>query len=144
MVKPIKYMTKKQYEEIKITFEKMLEISNEFRKFLVSDKETKFTYGINKFYNLNMKKVFDEYNEELAEIRINKALIDETTKAIIYDETNPRGFSYDKVGLLAVIKEEKALVNKWNIKEFTVTPYICSDVPKLTQLQEELFKGLVA
>ena len=131
-------------EEIEITFEKMLEVSNEFRNFLNADKETKFTYAINKFYKLNTNKVFDEYNEELAEIRVDNALVEETTKAIIYDKTNHRGFSYDKAGMKAVMSAEKALKKKWETKVFTVTPYICSDVPKLTQLQEELFKGLVA
>jgi len=131
-------------EEIKITFEKMLEVSEALRKFLDADKETKFTYAINKFYKLNIKKVFDEYNEELAGIRVDNALVEEKTRAIVYDKETARGFAYDKEGLKAVMSAEKALQKKWETKEFTVIPYKAkADVPELTQSEEELLKGLV-
>jgi len=132
-------------KEIKITFEKMLEVSEALRKFLNADKETKFTYAINKFYKLNIKKVFDEYNEELAGIRVDSALVEEKTRAIVYDKETARGFAYDKEGLKAVMSAEKALQKKWETKEFTVIPYKAkaNDVPELTQSEEELLKGLV-
>ncbi len=107
-------------------------------------KDTKFGYGYKRFYEKNLKSVFHEYFVHLSDVRIDNALIDERTKAIITTEGG-RGFEYSREGLKAVIRAEKTLEEEWGLKEFEVEPYIIKseDMPKLTDEQSELMKGIL-
>ena len=91
-----------------------------------------------------MTKVFEEYNSELNMIRIDHALSDEKTRAILMaPKGEGREFQYSKEGLKAVMQAEKELVEKWNKKEFEVEPYLAKEVPELTEEQVEAFTGFV-
>ena|SRR3990167_46807 len=106
-------------------------------------EKSKFGYAIKKVLT-SLTKVFEEYNSELDMIRIDHALSDEKTKAILMaPKGEGRQFQYSKEGLKAVIQAESELVKRWNIKEFEVEPYLAKEVPELTEEQVEAFIGFV-
>lgn len=108
-------------------------------------KNTKFGWGYKRFYEKNLKKIFDDYNAILIDIRIDNALIDERTKAIKTTKENDRGFLYSPDGFKNVIKAEKKLWEDWKDKEFEVEPYIIAadSLPELIEEQIELMKDIL-
>lgn len=128
------------------TFKDLLdfnEVVNELYKKTPEMPNTKFGYALKRFTDKNIVPAFKEYGEKMADIRIENALTDEKTKAVILD-ANPRGFAYSKEGLQAVVKAERELEKSFETKEFTIEPYISSEAPEsLTQEQVEIFTGLV-
>ena len=106
-------------------------------------RESKFGYAYNKFYKDNIQPTSELLAEEINLARIDNALEDEKTKAIIRDEKSPRGYAYSKEGEKAVIAAEKTISQKFEQKEIEIKPYISSYIPEMTEEQKELLKGLV-
>lgn len=108
--------------------------------------ETKLGYAIKRFEEVNLNKIFKDYSTQLALVRIENALTDKTTGAVLRDETSARGFLFDKEGFKAVFQEEQKIEKTWEDKEFNVDPFICKkeNLPKyINESQIEVFKGLV-
>ena len=133
---------------IKKTFEELKKF-NGYAQFLMQTKpeiaQTKFGYSIKRFMEKNLTKIFGDFNAEIDNIRIDNALEDEKTKAILQaPKDSARPFLYSKEGLKAVIKAENDIMAKWDKKEFEIEPFICKDKPEdLTGEQIEVFKGLI-
>ena len=94
-------------------------------------QDSKFGYAYKRFSEKSYKGVYQQYVDALGDIRIDNALEDPVTKAIL--RTPPgekgRGFQYSKEGLKAVIKAETELDADWENKEFDVGPFIVSEIP---------------
>lgn len=135
----------KKGETARITFEHFNKISNTWSRMVKNNpklSETKMGYAIKRFFEQNLEVVFDEYNLKLSTIRIDNALTDEKTKAVLTANNN-RGFEYDREGLKKVLKQEHELDNEWKAKEFDVVPFICKDIPEMDEVEFDTFKGFV-
>lgn len=136
---------------IEKTFKDLTEFNVVWNKWVRKNpviENTKIGYAITKFIKKSIQPVFDEYNLALGQIRVQHALTDKTTGALLIDPNpNGRGFQYDRDGLRAVLKAEFELDKEWNPKLFHVEPYICKKenlpVEGLTDEQEEVFGGLI-
>ena len=141
----------KKNTPMKMTFEKMKELNSTYMEMCRRNEalpNTKFGYAVEKFLKLNIISVFKEYNSLLADIRIEHALEDPETKAVISKPQatpNDRGFEYSRDGLKKVIKAENDLEKSWDAKEYDVEPYLCKekDIPELNETYLEVFKGYV-
>lgn len=135
--------------EKSMTFKEMKEFNGVWKtmKALTPTLEqTKFGYAVKRFLDKNIIPVFDQYNEKLSIIRIENALEDANTKAVITKNDaimGGRGFEYSRDGLKTVIKEEIKLDAEWDPKSFKIEPVVAKDVPKLTEEQTDTFKGRV-
>jgi hypothetical protein len=133
---------------MKKTFKEILEINNVIQVLIKANKDiskTKFGYAIDKFIKSSISEPMESFNEALTKIRVENALVDEKTKAILTD-LNPhsRGFQFSREGLMACMEGESALVKEWSSKEFEVTPFICtSDLPAITEQQKEILLGVI-
>lgn len=105
----------------------------------------KFGYAWKRFINKNYMKHLKEFQNELLDVRIDNALEDEKTKALLTDATNPRGYKYSKEGLKAVIKKENEITDKWEDKEIEVEPYILpiESLPELNEDEREELTGIL-
>lgn len=107
-------------------------------------KETKFGYAYKRFYDKNYEKPLQEFQQEIADARIDNALTDDKTKELLKDQMDMRGFKYSKEGLKAVAREENKIVEKWNDKEIECMPFISSYKPEdLSEGQLEMLAGLL-
>ena len=122
---------------MKKTFEELKEIDilhGKLRQIEGFDN-TKFGYCFKKFSDKNIVKAFKEFNEILEDVRIDNALTDKKTAAILY---KPNGqFEFGKEGLKNVLKKSKELENKWNSKLIEVIPFICKEIPDTVELLDE-------
>lgn len=136
-------MIKKTFEELK----KLDTLIGEIIDSIEDVKETKFGYAIKRFIEKSMRPGMKDYYIELEDIRIDHALTDEKTSALITDKENPRGYKYSKSEFKELLKEERKLMGKWNPKEVKVEPFFCKKeyVPfdDLTEEQIEALTGLV-
>lgn len=107
-------------------------------------QDSKFGYAYKRFSEKNYKGIYQQYVSMLGVIRIEHALEDPVTKAILRSEDKGRGFQYSKEGLKAVIKAEDELDKAWDSKEFDVEPYFVKEIP-FTPSEEgrELLLGLL-
>jgi len=134
---------------MKKTFRELNRFSSVVKNFINKKPailETKFGYAIKRFEELSLTNLYQDYNSALGMVRIDHALTDKVTGALIKDPTSQRGFAYDKEGMKGVIRAEQAIEKEWAEKEFDVTPYVCKaeNVPKgLTDEEIECFAGLV-
>lgn len=110
-------------------------------------KDTKFGYAYKRFAEKWFYPVYKEYQEALTDLRVDNALIDETTKAILTDNTqHGRGFKYSKDGFKTLLKAERELVKKWDAKEVECEPFFVApeNLPEdLSDEQIEAFKGIL-
>lgn len=106
-------------------------------------RETKFGWAQKRFYETNIAPTLKEYRDKTTEIQINNALEDKTTKALLIDPKNPRGYLYSREGQIKCIAEENKLWEEYQAMEVEVKPYISTYVPDLTEEQTELLKGLL-
>ena len=133
---------------MKITFEDLRKFNqvtaNLFARKSVY-RESKLGYAIKRFTDINLIKIFNEYNNELEMARIDHCLADPITKAVMLASGgSQRMYQYSKEGLKAVLKAELDLIEKWDKKEFEVKPWICLEPPKdLTEEEMETMKRLV-
>lgn len=134
---------------MKITFRKLLDFSSAVNTIFEQNPgigETKFGYSVKRFNDKHTVPEFKKYNSEMELIRIDHALTDEKTKAILMDSKSGRGFAYDKEGLKAVIRAEQAFTEEYNAKEIEVEPCITKEIPdylSLNDFQKETLEGLV-
>lgn len=130
------------------TFKQLNEIDNTVGAMYLENpdlKNSKFGYGYKRFYQKNLETAFQEYKEELLNTRIDHALVDEKTKAILTDKDSTRGFMYDKIGIRNVIKAEKDLAEKYMEKEYEIEPYFIApeNLPELSESELEVLKGVL-
>lgn len=108
---------------------------------------TKFSYAYDQFHKKNYAPILKEFQDAIAYIRIDNALEEPTTKAIFTEEITPqngRGFKYSKEGLKKCMKEEVECIEKFNVKEVEIIPYISTTIPDgLTKQQTEVLSGLI-
>ncbi len=137
----------KKTQTVKKTYRELLNLNmlvNSLQAENPSLLESKFGYGYKRFLEKGVQDIFDDYNLAVADIRVDNALINESTKAVLTNGSG-RGFEYSKEGQKAVMAAELALNRKWFKKEFDVEPYFVKseDLPKLNEDQMELIKGLL-
>jgi len=104
-------------------------------------KETKLKLAIQEF-SKQIPALFDEYNNALAVIDINRANED-SNGSILYSEelTGTRKYEFSREGLLLRDKERREL---FNAEDVAVTPVIAASVPSdLPADLKEIFSGLV-
>lgn len=142
--KPAKLLT------IKKTFKELSEIDGIVGGLYQKNptlRDTKFGYAYKRFSEKNIAPTVKLYSDVLNDIRIDNALTDETTHALLIDKESTRGFKYSKEGLKSVIKEERNLQEKFDVKEIDVEPFISTFVPadlsNLSNEQKELLTGLL-
>lgn len=135
---------------IKKTFKELNKFTQVFKELIEADENfinTKLGYACKRFEELNLTKYYKEYNEALLDVRLDHALVDKITDAVLRDESKTgRGFQYNKEGFKAVIKAEKEVEKKWEDKECEVEPFICKpeNVPfDLSEDHKEVLTGLV-
>ena len=140
----------KETKKVKRTFKQLKEFNGAAQAYLQKVPEaenTKFGYALKRFADMNLQKIWKEYNQKRELLAVEHALEDKETKAIIPSEPgSQRPYKYDKKGLTALMNAENELFDEWEEKEFEVEPYIATSLPKekdLTEEQREAFKGLV-
>lgn len=107
-------------------------------------KESKFGYAYKRYSAKTYEPVVKDFRDELEGIRIDNAMEDETTKEIMADRTNSRGFKYSKEGLKAVIAAEKKLIEKFDAKEVEIIPFITANIPEeISAEDKEALTGIV-
>lgn len=132
---------------MKKTFQELKDIDVIYSKLSV-DKDfanTKLGYAFKRFTEKNTQKIFTDFNEVLDGVRIDNALVDEKTKAILYNEDR-RNYQFSKEGLKEVLKRNKEIAKEWEDKEFEVIPFICKDIPESVVLldeEKELLEGVI-
>jgi len=126
---------KKTFEEI-IAFVEQANIYNES----IKDKQTKLSHAIKKV-NGKVKEHFEQYNEEIGDIRIDNAAADSDGVLIT---TEKGAFRFTKDGLKAKNKADKKLAAEWDKKSFEVEAYIATDIPlDLSEDMRTAFSGFV-
>lgn len=132
---------------MKKTFKELGEIDQmiaQLYKEIPQLSDTKFGYAYTRFADKNFSPTFKKFMAELQDARIDNALVDEKTQAILTDPENIiRGFKYSKEGLKAVMKAEEKIIDKYNELEIDIEPYTATFVPPLTEKQTEMLKGLL-
>lgn len=108
-------------------------------------KKGKFGYAYKRYAEKSFFPIYKEYVQALLDIRVEHALVDEKTKALLTADTS-RGYLYSKDGMKAVMAAERELNISWETKEFEVFPHILNpnDVPAdLTDGQKADLAGIV-
>lgn len=129
---------------MKLNLEQLNEINNVVAELYQKDehlKQGKFGYAYNKFYEKNTQVLLDELKEAITISNINNALEDEKTKALITDEKGK--YKYSKEGKIALLKEQKAIVEEYYKKEIELTLYLSPVKPEMTEEQYEVLKGVI-
>lgn len=106
-------------------------------------RDTKFGYAYKKFSEKNYTPLLKEFQDAISTARIDNALEDEKTKAILIDAESTRGYKFSKEGWKAIIAEENKIMDLFNIKDVEITPYLSAFVPELTEEQIEILKGTI-
>ncbi len=107
-------------------------------------KDTKFGYAYKRFSDKNYAPVVRDFQDELAFCRVDNALEDPSTKEVLIDRMNQRGYKYSKAGLKACMEAEKKIVEYWDGRDIEITPFLTKDVPTdLNDDQIELLQGVV-
>lgn len=128
------------------TFKQLQEIDNVMGELYQKEptlQETKFGYAYKRFCEKEYIPLVKEYNASLEDVRIENALENETTKEVLTDRTNMRGYKYSKLGLKNVMKEENRVMEEWNSKEFEVEPFVSAFVPELSEYEKEVLTGVI-
>lgn len=131
---------------MKITFQKFRTITDTLNDIFIatpSVEHTKFGYAVKRFIEKSANPILKDYNVELNDIRIDHALIDPTTQAVLTDKDSDRGYKYGKDGLKSVIKAENEFTKAYDEKEVEIEPYISKEVPELTEEQRETLLGIL-
>ncbi len=131
---------------IKKTFEDLKKIDKIHESLLKVEgfKNTKLAYAFKRLTEKSLKDIFTEYHEAINDIKIDFALVDEKTKALLFNETNTdyQNSKEDRKKLLKKLKEVNA---EWDKKEFEIEPFICNDLGdmELDQYDTEILKGVI-
>lgn len=131
----------------KLTFKEILEIDGIVARLYKEDKNlvnSKFGYAYKRYYAKNYTPALEEFQNGMETIRINNALEDKDTKALITDEKNPRGYKYSKEGLKKCIEEENKYKETYFEKEIEIVPFLSPLIPEnLSEEDRELLTGVV-
>lgn len=133
------YQDLKDIEEV---FSELAETNKDFEK-------TKLAYAGVRFSKINLKPINDDMGIDLTMVRIDNALTDKATGAILYQDKKTgvgRDFQYSIAGLKKTIAAERKIRAEWAKKEFEIKPFICTDlsgVEPLTDRQKEILKGVI-
>jgi hypothetical protein len=109
-------------------------------------KDSKFGYAYKRFSDKNYAPLVRDFNEELAALRVTFALEDPTTKEVLVDRMNVRGFKYGKQQLIDLMVAERKLESDFYDKEVDVKPFTITEenLPEgLEESQFDLLKGIV-
>lgn len=131
------------------TFRQVREFNQAVNSFTNRDPEnanTKLGYALKKISETQIKKIVKDYQEEYNGLyydnvqrkQVDHALTDKSNGALLNaPKGSERPFLYDKLGLLAVMEAEKnfgsqaeALLEKWDLKEYEITPHYAVEVPE--------------
>jgi len=106
-------------------------------------RNTKFGYAYKRISDKIYFPAVKEYHADLAMVRLDHALTDPVTRAILLDNETNRGYKYDKAGMKDVIEGEYDLIGLFDKKEFEVESYAVKkeDVPP--QLKLDTYADLV-
>lgn len=129
------------------TFKELQEIDNvvgELYKTNPDLKQSKFGYAYKRYSAKNYEPIVKEFRDELELIRLENAMEDEKTKEVLIDRMNSRGYKYSKEGLKNAMKQEADLMEKFNLKEIEIIPYITTSIPEeLNDEVKEMLTGIV-
>ncbi len=100
-----------------------------------NEGESKMSYAIKKI-GKRLKTIFEDYNEAINELGINNCSVDEKQN-IIKDAKGELVFT--KENLIKKNKESKAFLNT----QVEIEPYICTEIPELTEEEKEVFEGIL-
>lgn len=131
---------------MKKTLEELLEIDQIVGKLYRENPNLpkgKFGYAYNKFYKKNIKPTEEKRHEELEDLYVKNASVDESTKIIRINKSNPRGFDFGKLELQNVLLEERKIWDKYKIIEIEIEPYFCEDVPEMDLYSKEILTGVL-
>lgn len=119
--------------------------------------ETKFSYAVKKVVKRISKAtedVKDEYNEELYDLNVKYASVDDKGNLLYEVEvtieangskkeipTQNLKFTADK--FIEKSKVQRQLAKKLLTKEIEIEPYIATEIPELTEEEKETFKDYV-
>ncbi len=107
-------------------------------------KDSKFGYAYKRFSDKVYSPVVRDFQDELGFARVDNALEDPTTKEVLIDRMNVRGYKYSKAGLKKCMEDEKKIIETWDIKEIEIKPFLVKDVPtELSEDDVELLKGII-
>lgn len=133
--------------EIKRTIKEIQEIDQIVAGLYGKDaklQQGKFGYAYKRFVEKNYQPAITRLQEKLADVRVDFALTDPTSKELLLDKENARGYKYDKDGMKKVMEAERKLAKDWETEEITITPFISKEVPKeLSDEQKEILKGII-
>ena len=131
---------------IKKTFKELREIDNVYGRLLTTEgfQNTKLAYAFKRFSDKNTVKIFKDFNELMGDLRLDNALVDEKTKAVLYND-DKTDYQYTKESSKILKKESSRLVEEWDKKEFEVEPFICNELgdEELNQYDQELLEGVI-
>jgi hypothetical protein len=134
---------------MKKTFKELIEVDKMIGDMYASNPElpsTKFGYAYKRYSEKTYWPMVKDRQEAINEARIDNALTDKVTGAIIYDNKNKRGYAFSPAGLKEVIKAEKRIAEDWNEREMDIKEHFCAktNIPKeLTPELKKALKGLV-
>lgn len=132
---------------MKKLFKDLQEIDNLVGQFYQQHPEyrqSKFGYAYKRYSEKTYAPIVSEFRDELQAIRIENALEDKSTGEILTDASNNRGYKYSKEGLLGVIKAENVLMEKYNLKEVEIIPFVTKECPEeLSDELKEMLKGVI-
>ena len=103
------------------TFSELQEVDQVIGQLYAKDetlKQSKFGYAYDQFHKKNYAPILKDFQEAFNYIRIENALEDEKTKAVLTEEITPqnsRGFKYSKAGLKKCMEDELACIEKFNL-----------------------------
>lgn len=107
-------------------------------------KSSKFGYWYNKFYEKNVDPIRNEYALALENIKVNNALEDEKTKALLKDSSIPNEYQYSKPGRLKYLEEKQKLDKEFYDKQIEVISFKSPLVPEgLTGEEREMLEGII-
>ena len=132
---------------MKKTLKEIFDIDEVVAKLYKADENLqkgKFGYAYKRYYAKSYTPALEEFQNGILTIRINNALEDPTTKALLLDPENPRGYKYSKEGLKKCIEEENKYKHETYEKEFDIFPFISPTIPEnLSDEDREILTGVV-
>lgn len=132
---------------IKKTFKELKQIDTIYARLLEVPEtnfvKTKLGYAFKRFSEKNLVDIFTEFQDEQQDARIEYALTDEKTKALLYKTDG--NFQNSKEGLRDLIKKLREITKEWGTKQFDVEPFICNDISgvELSDEDKEALDGVI-
>lgn len=130
---------KRKFQELR-NIDIMIAILYEKHPYL---KDTKFAHTYRSFIESNFVPTFKNYNKELLDVNIDNAAVDPKTKTLLLSD-DKKSYKYTKEGAKQLAKDQNAIIEKYDVQEIEIVPYICKDIPvEITLELREHLKGLM-